>query len=159
MPLCFPRQTVLTILSRFPRPGDTLDQKVREYLQALSAQESDALWEQLCMRVLLSPVYLEALWSDVCAQHPNMQQLVKGLREQLWVPAIMAQVETSSAQWVLEQGDADQPDTLMHQLLSYLSSANPVGDSSFGFLARYYTWRDLVVTQLVAPHLTARSSI
>lgn len=154
MPLCFPRQTVLTVLSRFPRPADTLEQKAREYLQTISAQEADALWEQLCMRVLLSPVYLEALWPDVCAQHPNMQQLVKGLREQLWVPATMAQVETSSAQWVLEQGDADQPDTLMHQLLSYLSSANPVGDSSFGFLARYYTWRDLVVTQLVAPQRT-----
>jgi SAM-dependent methyltransferase len=147
----FPLEVVQAILGRFPRPSDPLEQAARERLRTITAQEADSLWEQLCLRVLLNPSYLEALWPDICARHPDMRQLVQGVREQLWVPALVARAESSAAEWVVEQGDADQPDTLMHKLLAYLKSGHPASDASFGFLARYYTWRDIVVTQLVAP--------
>lgn len=66
MPLCFPIDTVLAILKRFPRPADPLEQQALERLRTMEAQEADSLWEQLCLRVLLNPVYLEALWPDAC---------------------------------------------------------------------------------------------
>lgn len=151
MSLRFPIDTVQAILGRFPRSADPLEQQARERLRTMDAQEADPLWEQLCLRVLLNPVYLEALWPDACAQHPEMRQLVQGLRERLWVPEARLQAENDSAQWVLEQGDAYQQDTLMQRLLGYLRSGNPNSGTPFGFLARYYTWRDVLVTQLVAP--------
>lgn len=151
MPLCFPIDTVLAILKHFPRPADPLEQQALERLRTMEAQEADSLWEQLCLRVLLNPVYLEALWPDACVQHPEMRQLLQRLQERLWVPDVRVQTENDSAQWVLEQGDAEQHDTLMHRLLAYLRSGNPNAGTPFAFLARYYTWRDLLVTQLVAP--------
>ncbi len=125
MPLCFPIDTVLAILKRFPRPADPLEQQALERLRTMEAQEADSLWEQLCLRVLLNPVYLEALWPDACVQHPEMRQLLQRLQERLWVPDVRVQTENDSAQWVLEQGDAEQHDTLMHRLLAYLRSGNP----------------------------------
>jgi SAM-dependent methyltransferase len=151
MALRFPIEIVRVILDRFPRPGDALEQQARERLRVMQPDEANPLWEELCLRVLLNPVYLGFLWPDVCAQHPNLRQFTRGLQEQVWVPALSAQTETASAQWVLEQGDADAPGTLMCALLAYLETFNPASDSTFGFLSRYYTWRDIVVSQLVAP--------
>lgn len=154
MSLSFPVDTVLAILQRFPRPADELEQQALARLKTLDAQEADSLWEQLCLRVLLNPVYLEALWPDACSQHPEMRQLIQRLKERLWVPDAREQAENDSAQWVLEQGHAGQHDTLMQRLLSYLKNGNPNGGAPFAFLARYYTWRDVVVTQLAAPERT-----
>lgn len=151
MPLRFPRETVQTILNRFPRPADSLEQRARECLETMSTHEADALWEQLCVRVLLNPTYLRVLWPDICVQNPKLPQLLQSLQEQLWVPSAKADAETSCAQWVLSQGDADQPNTLMHWLLTYLRNGDPASDASWDFLARYYSWRDLLVTQLAAP--------
>ena len=151
MSLRFPIDTVLAILQRFPRPADPLEQQALQRLRTIDAQDASLLWEQLCLRVLLNPVYLEALWPDACAQHPEMRQLLQRLKERLWVPDARAQAENDSAQWVLEQGDAEQPDTLMQRLFVYLRSGNPNAGTPFAFLARYYTWRDLLITQLVAP--------
>lgn len=151
MTLRFPLETVREILDRFPRSGDPLEQRARERLAILQPREADPIWEELCLRVLLNPVYLGALWPDACTQHPQLQQLTRGLLEQLWVPGLIEQSEAASAGWVLEQGDVDEPGTLMQSLLEQLRTGNPAGDGTFGFLARYYTWRDILVTQLVAP--------
>ena len=151
MALRFPVEMVRGILDRFPRRGDPLEAQARERLAALQPREADAIWEELCLRVLLSPVYLGALWPEACSQYPELQKLTRGLLEQIWVPDLLEQSEQTSAQWVLEQGDVDESGTLMQVLLEQLRTGNPAGDGSFGFLARYYTWRDLLVSQLAAP--------
>lgn len=151
MALNFPLQQIQHILARFPRPLDALEQQARERLASLSQEEADAVWESLCLRVLLNPVYLGFLWPDTCAQHPQLQTLTRDLLTQMWVPGLREEAETASAQWVMEQGDAAVQGTLMHDLLQYLGTFNAKADSNFVFLSRYYTWRDLLVTQLVAP--------
>ena len=159
MALRFPVEMVRGILDRFPRRGDPLEAQARERLAALQPREADAIWEELCLRVLLSPVYLGALWPEACSQHPELQKLTRGLLEQIWVPDLLEQSEQTSAQWVLEQGDVDESGTLMQVLLEQLRTGNPAGDGSFGFLARYYTWRDLLVSQLAAPQHAAHRVI
>jgi len=151
MALHFPLHTVSQILDRIPRPLDPLEQHARQRLASLSQEDADAVWEGLCLRVLLNPVYLGFLWPQTCAEHPQLQALTRNLLTQLWVPGLAAEVETTSAQWVMEQGDAQVPGTLMHDLLQHLSTFPVEADQNFAFLARYYTWRDVVVTQLVAP--------
>lgn len=155
MSLQFPLARVQAILQRFARPQDVLECQARARLAVLTAQEADPLWEELCLRVLLNPVYLACLWPELCAERPELLKLMRGLQEQLWVPALSAQAEQTCAQWVLEQGDAEQADTLMQRLLEYLEQFQPERESSFVCLARYYSWRDLLVTQLVAPQRIA----
>jgi SAM-dependent methyltransferase len=151
MALHFPLQQIQLILDRIPRPLDPLEQQARAHLAGLAQEEADRLWEGVCMRVLLNPVYLGFLWPETCGQHPELQTLTRNLLTQMWVPALMSEVQTSSAQWVIEQGDAEIPGTLMHDLLNDLATFPISADKNFAFLARYYTWRDVLVTQLVAP--------
>lgn len=151
MALHFPLQTVQHILDRLPRPQDAVEQQARQRLASLSQEQADGMWEALCLRLLLNPVYLGFLWPDTCAQHPQLQELTRNLLTQIWVPALVDDVETASAQWVMEQGDVDVQGTLMHDLLHYLATFNIAADSNFSFLARYFTFRDVLVTQLVAP--------
>lgn len=151
MALVFPLNEVRKAFDRFPREQDPREMAARARLAELGQAEADEIWSGLATHLLLNPVYLRALWPDICAQHPKVPAIAKSLIEQRWIPAQLALNQQTSADWVAEQGDPARQGSLMHRLLVFLLHFSPSEDPTFAALKRYYMWRDVLSTLLVEP--------
>lgn len=153
MHLTFPINQVLQILNRHARTLDPLEQEAISSLKSIDQQQADLIWMQLTTNILLEPSLVSLLWPKSCEQHPDLIPLIRQINQRSWNPGLQKELATHIEQWLVEHGNADNTDSLLYDLLKTLQHTDFVTEKSFQNLSRYYAWRDLVITHLVAPDL------
>ncbi|WP_051304589.1 class I SAM-dependent methyltransferase [Chitinilyticum litopenaei] len=153
MALHFPIARVRAIMARYPRSNDALECAAVQRLATISQEEADRIWPELVAHAVLEPALLPLLWPLPCRQYPELVPMVRHFAERAWSPARHADTEAAGMKWVIDQGDSARAGSLLNVLLDELGGMDLAAGEHCQNLARYYVWRDLVVTHLVAPEL------
>ena len=144
------------IVARAPRPYSDPFQRLEGVLATAQVAAATGVplegftigWQSLVEELLFSPSDLEAYFPRLCAEHPELTEVIRGLARPTTDEAMRRDMDEARRLWLADQSAMDESTALIPTLVRELSMTDFMAGGQ-EFLGRYYRFMDALNRNLV----------